>query len=68
MNAKPKEMIMLNGVMVLGYEVREEALTQIELAPAPRDDEADWLLGAEAWVPLQAVTQATAALFRGGVK
>lgn len=59
---------MLNGVMVLGYEVREEALTQIELAPAPRDDESDWLLGAEAWVPLQAIVHATAGMFRGGVR
>lgn len=58
---------MLNGVMVLGYDVADVPVTEIEL-PVPREEESEWLLGAEAWVPLQSISQATAALFRGGVK
>lgn len=58
---------MFNGVLVMGYEVCEEPMDEVELK-APRDEEADWLLGPEAWVPLQAITQATATLFRGGQK
>lgn len=46
---------MFNGVLVAGYEVREEFVVDVELMPvevhSDADEESSWLLGAEAWVP-----------------